>query len=141
MIGADAGPDAVVMESGSPNVHVEQLDVPIDAIRTRAGPAVKVGYERGSMGVRALPAVPAAVLQPPSHQGQGLEGTYFGTPYFWSKVATRVDTSIQSGADPGVPEAPPGMPESANLRAVAPPGRSVGEVGSCRPRREAMAFR
>ncbi|HEV2703718.1 MAG TPA: glycoside hydrolase family 3 C-terminal domain-containing protein [Steroidobacteraceae bacterium] len=104
VIGADAGPEAVVMESGSPNVHIDQLDVPLDAIRTRAGAAVQVGYERGSVGVRALGAVPAAVLQPPSHQGQGLEGTYFGTPFYWSKVATRVDATIQVGADPGVPE-------------------------------------
>ncbi|HEY4341094.1 MAG TPA: glycoside hydrolase family 3 C-terminal domain-containing protein [Steroidobacteraceae bacterium] len=109
VIGADAGPDAVVMESGSPNVHIETLDVPVDAIRTRAGSTVQVGYERGSMGVRTLPAVPAAVLLPPSRQGQGLEGTYFGTPYFWSTVATRVDAQIQVGADPGVPEAPAGV--------------------------------
>jgi beta-glucosidase len=108
VIGADAGADAVVMESGSPNVHVEQLDAPLDAIRNRAGSAIQVGYERGSMGVRALAAVPAQVLQPPSHQGQGLEGSYFGTPYFWSKVATRIDAGIQLGADPGVPEAAAG---------------------------------
>jgi beta-glucosidase len=109
VIGADAAADAVVMESGSPNVHVDTLDVPLDAIRSRAGTAVQVGYERGSMGVRALPPIPAAVLSPPSHQGQGLEGTYFGTPYFWSMVAKRVDASVQIGADPGVPEAPPGV--------------------------------
>jgi beta-glucosidase len=108
VIGADAGPDAVVMESGSPNVHVDTLDVPLDAIRARAGAAVQVGYERGSAGVRALAEVPAAVLQPPSHQGQGLEGTYFGTPFYWSKVATRVDATIHVGADPGVPEAAAG---------------------------------
>jgi beta-glucosidase len=108
VIGADAGADAVVMESGSPNVHVEQLDAPLEAIRNRAGSAVAVGYERGSMGVRALTAVPAAVLEPPSHQGQGLEGAYFGTPFYWSKVATRIDAGIQIGADPGVPEAAAG---------------------------------
>jgi beta-glucosidase len=108
VVGADAGADAVVMESGSPNVHVEQLDTPLDAIRSRAGATVEVGYERGSMGVRALAAVPPSVLQPPSHQGQGLEGAYFGTPYHWSKVATRLDAVIQLGADPGVPEAPAG---------------------------------
>lgn len=108
VIGADAGADAVVMESGSPNVHVDTLSVPVDAIRARAGDTVQVTYERGSIGVRALPLVPARVLQPPSHQGQGLEGTYFGTPYFWTQVARRLDPDIDIGADPKVPEAAAG---------------------------------
>ena len=108
VIGADAGPDAVVMESGSPNVHVDALSVPSDAIRARAGAGVRVDYERGSLGVRALPPVPTEVLQPPSRAGHGLEGTYFGTPYFWTPVATRLDPGINLGADPGVPEAPAG---------------------------------
>jgi hypothetical protein len=37
VIGADASADAVVMETGSPNVHVGTLSVPVDAIRARAG--------------------------------------------------------------------------------------------------------
>jgi beta-glucosidase len=108
VIGADAGSDAVVMESGSPNVHVDPLSVPVDAIRARAGATMQVAYERGSIGVRALPPVPAEVLLPPSRQGHGLEGTYFGTPYFWTQVATRIDAGITIGTDPGVPEAPAG---------------------------------
>ena len=108
VIGADAGPEAVVMESGSPNVHVDTLSVPLAAIHARAGAALPVTYERGSIGVRELPPVPAEALLPPSRQGHGLEGTYFGTPYFWVPLATRVDAGITIGADPAVPEAPAG---------------------------------
>jgi beta-glucosidase len=109
IIGADASAAVVVMETGSPNVHVGTLSVPVDAIRARAGDKVRVEYARGNVGVRALPPVPAEVLAPPSGKGHGLEGTYFGTPYFWTQVATRVDEKIELGADPNIPSAPEGI--------------------------------
>ena len=108
VIGADAGPDAVTMETGSAHVHVGKLDVPVDAIRARAGDSVRVDYSRGNAGIRALPSVPPSVLTPPGGKGNGLEGTYYGTPYYSTKVLTRIDPSIEFGANPGIPAPPPG---------------------------------
>lgn len=108
VLGADAGPQAVVMETGSAHVHVGALSVPIDAIRARAGRAVRVAYERGSLGVRPLPSVPANVFSPPAGSGHGLRGVYFGTPYYWKPVLTRIDSKIEIGADARLPAAPPG---------------------------------
>lgn len=122
VIGADAGPEAVIMETGSAHVHIGALSVPLDAIRARAGRAVHVDYERGSIGVRALPLLPAQVLSPPGdesegagderrkgrHVAHGLRAEYFGTPYFWVPVLTRIDSTVDTGADPHVPSPPAG---------------------------------
>lgn len=108
VIGADAGPDAVVMETGSPNVHIQNLSVPIDAIIKRAG-NIPVTYERGSAGVRALYSIPSAVFTPPDGNGHGLQGVYYNTPWYWSEAVTRVDPVIDFGADPKIPPAPKGL--------------------------------
>lgn len=108
VLGADAGPQAVVMETGSAHVHVAHLSVPLEAIRTRAGAAVHVAYARADLGVRPLPLLPAAVLAPPSGRGHGLQGVYYATPDYWAPVLTRVDPTIDFGADPHIPHAPPG---------------------------------
>ncbi|MGH8328654.1 MAG: glycoside hydrolase family 3 C-terminal domain-containing protein, partial [Steroidobacteraceae bacterium] len=108
VIGADAGPQAVVMESGSAHVHVAGLSVPLTAIRERAGASVRVSYARGDLGARPLPLVPAAVLTPPSGSGHGFEGQYFGTPDYGAPVLTRVDPTIDFGADPHIPRPPAG---------------------------------
>ncbi|MGD9158047.1 MAG: glycoside hydrolase family 3 C-terminal domain-containing protein [Desulfobacteraceae bacterium] len=105
VIGADAGPEAVVMETGSPNVHVRTLSVPIDAIKNRAGD-IPVMYERGTAGVRTLYSIPAAILTPPDEKGHGLRGEYFHTPWYWSDAVTRIDPKIEFGEDPGIPPAP-----------------------------------
>ena len=109
VIGADAGPEAVVMESGSANVRVQDLSAPIDAIRKRAGEDIKIDYERGSAGVRPLASIPASVFTPPSGSGQGLQGVYYNTPYFWSEAVTRIDPKIEFSADPGIGDAPKGL--------------------------------
>lgn len=109
VIGADAGPEAVVMESGSAHVRVQNLTVPVDAIRKRAGKSVKVTFERGSAGVRSLAVVPASVLTPPSGKGKGLRGVYYHTPYFWAEAVTRIDNKIEFGADPDIGDPPPDL--------------------------------
>jgi len=108
VIGADAGPDAVVMETGSPNVHIQTLSTPIEAIRKRAGD-IPVKYERGSAGVRALYSIPAAVFTPPDGNGHGLKGVYYHTPWFWSEAVNRLDPVIDFGSDPKIPPAPEGL--------------------------------
>ena len=108
VIGTDAGPEAVVMETGSASVHVQNLSVPIDAIRKRAGD-IPVMYERGSAGIRALFSIPATVFTPPDGNGHGLKGVYYHTPWYWSKAITRLDPTIDFGADPNIPPAPEGL--------------------------------
>ncbi len=108
IIGADAGPEAVVMETGSPNVHVQTLSAPIDAIKKRAGD-IPVKYERGSAGVRALYSIPPEVFTPPDGKGRGLKGEYFYTPWYWADAVTRIDPKIEFGQDPGIPPAPEGL--------------------------------
>ena len=108
VIGADAGPEAVVMETGSANVHVQKLSVPIDAIKARAGD-IPVRYERGTAGVRPLYSIPADVFTLPDEMGRGLRGEYFHTPWYWSDAVTRIDPKIEFGQDPGIPPAPEGL--------------------------------
>ncbi len=100
VIGDDAGPDAQVMETGSAQVHVMKLSVPLDAIRARAGKDTTVTYAQGTLGIGALPSVPTDVLTPPGSEGHGLLATYYSTAD-WSggAVETRVDPTIDfSGA-------------------------------------------
>ncbi len=119
VIGADAGPEAVVMETGSPNVHVQSLSVPIDAIKERAG-EIPVIYEKGSAGVRPLFSIPAEVFTPPDGSGHGLKGEYFHTPWYWADAVTRIDQVIEFGQDPGLPPAPEGlMGKMENAQAVS----------------------
>jgi len=105
VIGDDAGPDAQVMETGSAEVHVTTLSIPLDAIRTRAGSAVNVSYAKGTLGIGSLPAIPAEVLRPPAaeagQQGDGLLATYYDSAD-WSGVplATRIDPAIDFSSAP-----------------------------------------
>jgi len=108
VIGADAGYEAVVMETGSANVHVQTLSVPIDAIKKRAS-NIPVKYERGSAGVRPLYSIPPSVFTPPDGKGHGLKGVYFHTPWYWAEAETRIDPVIEIGSDPKIPPAPEGL--------------------------------
>ncbi len=112
VIGDDAGPDAQVMETGSAQVHVVKLSVPVDAIRARAGKEASVTYAEGTLGIGPLPAVPADVFTPPAgSEGHGLLATYYSTPD-WSgdPVETRIDPTIDFS----------GAPISAFARQTAP---------------------
>jgi beta-glucosidase len=109
VVGADAGPDAVVMETGSAHVRVGTLDVPSEAIRKRAGSAVRVTYTRGSAGVHALPSLPESAFTPASGQGHGLDAVYYGTPFYSAPVLRRIDARIEWGARPGIPPPPEGV--------------------------------
>lgn len=119
VIGDDAGPDAQVMETGSAQVHVMKLSVPVDAIRARAGKETSVTYSEGTLGIGPLPPVPADVLTPPAgSEGHGLLATYYRTAD-WSgdPVETRVDATIDFS----------GAPISAFARQT-PPGAAGGSL-------------
>ena len=122
VIGDDAGPDAQVMETGSAQVHVMKLSVPLDAIRARAGRKVTVTYAEGTLGIGPLPAIPSDVLTPPTgSEGHGLLATYYSTAD-WSgdPVDTRVDPAVDF----------PGAPLSEFGRQTTP---RPGDGGLARP--------
>jgi beta-glucosidase len=110
VIGDDAGPHVLVMETGSPEVHVmpASLSVPLNAIRARAGQAVKVTYARGTLGIGPLPAIPTDCLTPPSgSQGHGLLAQYYSSgDWSGAPVVTRVDPTINFAGLP-VPQLAP----------------------------------
>jgi beta-glucosidase len=101
VIGDDAGPHAQVMETGSAEVHLMRLSVPLEAITERAGEGVKVNYAPGTLGIRPLPALPSDVLETSVGGEHGLQAEYFSTPD-WSgqPVASRVDAAIDFSSPP-----------------------------------------
>ena len=135
VIGDDAGPDAQVMETGSAEVHVMKLSVPLDAITARAGSRVKVNSARGTLGIGPLPPVPSDVLTPSSGQGHGLDAQYFKSAD-WSgePAATRVEATIDFAETPlaelggAFPQA--GAAGGASLR---PPAWSARWTGTLMP--------
>ncbi len=95
VIGDDAGPGATVMLNGSGHTHVANLSVAVDAIKARAGSAVKVIYARATLGIGKLPPVPASVLKPYGADGQGLLAHYFSTVDSTGvPVASRVEEGL-----------------------------------------------
>jgi len=79
VVGYDAGPGTQTMEGGSPAVVGGPVITPLAGITARAGASVKINNAQGTLGVVALPVVPADVLSPTSGSGPGLLGTYYAT--------------------------------------------------------------
>lgn len=101
VIGDDAGPSSTVMINGSGHTHVETLSVPIEAIKARAGAAIKVVYARGTLGIGPLPALPASVLKPRNADGQGLLANYFNTADSTGvPVVSRVEENLENVTAP-----------------------------------------
>ncbi|MDE3197240.1 MAG: hypothetical protein KGN84_12900, partial [Acidobacteriota bacterium] len=104
VIGDDAGHDASVQATNSVVPLGDRLSVASDAIAARAGSSVKVVYERGTMGIGPLPAIPASALK-------NLHGTYYkalgwtGTP-----ISTQDDATLDFNAPPVPALAPPAAP-------------------------------
>jgi beta-glucosidase len=114
VIGDDAGPHVTTVINGSAHVFLTKTSTPIDAIRERAGTAIKVAYEPGALGIGPLPEIPAGVLKPDSGNGPGILASYFtsmnstGLP-----VLQRVEPGVRATGAPlqvnaaPVPGAPP----------------------------------
>ncbi len=108
VIGDDAGADASVQATNSV-VPIGKLSVPSEAITARAGAGVKVVYEKGTMGIAPLPAVPASAWK-------DLRGTYYRSlDWTGEPVATQSDAMLDF-AEPPVP-------------ALAPPAPAAGGRG------------
>jgi len=110
VIGDDAGAAASIQATNSLVPVGDRLSVPSQAIAARAGSSVKVVYEKGTMGIAPLPAIPASALQ-------GLRGTYYKV-LGWSgdPVATQNDPNLDFNAPPVPSLAPPPPPAGAGGR-------------------------
>jgi beta-glucosidase len=84
IIGDDAGPHVHTTENYGGFVNSKGILVsePLSAITARAGGGVNVVYAAGTLGVGALPLVPAAVLESPAHEKSGLTASWYGSGDF-----------------------------------------------------------
>ncbi|MFD3870330.1 glycoside hydrolase family 3 protein [Streptomyces sp. NPDC058623] len=95
-----AGSDAFTGVAGSSYVGPGDWTTPLDAIRSRAGAAVKVTHTQGSTGDVPLAVVPSSVLRTDGGAA-GLSARYYpradpsGSP-----AATRTDTTVDFSAAP-----------------------------------------
>lgn len=114
VIGDDAGPAASVQATNSV-VPIGKPSVPSEAIAARAGSGVKVVYEKGTLGIAPLPAVPASAWK-------DLRGSYYKS-LDWSgqPVATQNDSSLDFAAPPVASLAPPPAPVGGRGRGGRPP--------------------
>jgi beta-glucosidase len=144
IIGDDAGPNVTLGLTGSGHVYATKVSVPLDAIRERAGSALKITYAPGTAGIGPLPLIPPDVLIPSSGEEKGILARYFssadasGIP-----VVSRVEPGVADVSNPpaeffvslglpapvargatpaGAPPAPAGTPsEKPTPPAAAPP--------------------
>ncbi|TXS38491.1 beta-glucosidase H [Streptomyces sp. OR43] len=95
-----AGTDTLTGVSGSTYVDPGTWTTPLQAIRARAGTAVKVTHAQGTRGDLPLPPVPSAVLRTTTGAA-GLTGTYYaGADATGTPVATRTEATVDFTAPP-----------------------------------------
>jgi beta-glucosidase len=108
VFGAQAGPKPQAATSGSAYIEPARATAASDEIRKRAGSAVRVTYIQGSLGLDALPVIPAGALHTPEG-GPGLRVEYFANPrldFSGSPLIMRIDPN----ADVHGPAPVPGLP-------------------------------
>ncbi|WP_376796432.1 glycoside hydrolase family 3 C-terminal domain-containing protein [Thermogemmatispora sp.] len=109
VIGPDASVAPQATGGGSAHVIPPYVVTPLQGISERAGSGVTVRYAQGITTTGTLPPIEAQYLQPPSGDGQGLQGEYFSNMTLsGSPVLTRLDSQINfdwNGQSPG-----PGVP-------------------------------
>ena len=102
VIGAQAGPAAVVVEQGSAYVPPAHLTTALDALRVRAGSGAAVAYSQGTLGVRGLPLAPQQLLRTPLG-APGLNADYAANPnldFSGPMLLTRTEPGIDSQSVP-----------------------------------------
>ncbi len=106
VIGDDAGANASIQATNSVVPIGNKLSVPSEAITARAGSGVKVVYEKGTMGIAPLTAIPASAWQ-------GLQATYYKeSGWAGEPVAKQTDANIDFNA-PSVAALNPAPPAGA----------------------------
>lgn len=110
VIGHDAGPGTQVEENGSPAVlNSAPVITPLAAISARAGRRVRVTHAPGTLGVVALPVLPAGVLTPSTGSGHGLSATYYASADLSGPpIATRTDPTVSFASKRAVLQTIPG---------------------------------
>ncbi|WP_077228742.1 glycoside hydrolase family 3 C-terminal domain-containing protein [Sphingomonas hengshuiensis] len=101
VIGDDAGANVQTTEryGGFVKNDVVRPGAPLDAIRAALPATTQIRYARGTLGIGALPAVPAAAFR-------DLKATYYATPDLsGAPVATRAEAMIDA-AEAGIPGLP-----------------------------------
>jgi beta-glucosidase len=108
VFGAQAGPTPQVATSGSAYIEPAQATTAFDEVKARAGGAVRLTYVQGSLGLDALPLIPAAVLHTPEGSA-GLRVEYVGNPRL-DFGAPRLLTRTDPGPDVHGPAPIAGLP-------------------------------
>lgn len=94
VIGPNAA-ESYIAGGGSSYVEPPYGVSPLEALRTRLGDAVKVGYAQGCDNRVELPPLKSEYLMPAQGEGQGLWGEYFGNPDLAGEpAAQRLDRNI-----------------------------------------------
>ncbi len=120
VIGDDAGPNVTIGFNGSGHVYATRISVPLNAIKARAGDAVKVIYAQGTAGIGPLPPIPDSVLRADSGEGSGLLARYFnsGDPN-GLPVISRIEPGVQNISNPPAEfYSVLGLPAPANPRTI-----------------------
>jgi beta-glucosidase len=98
-----AGEDVQWMIGGSAGVIIapENMDTPLAGITARAGSGAQIHFSQGSLGDVPLPAIPEAVITPPSGAGSGMLGQYWNNAAReGSPVLERVEPSLEKFSKP-----------------------------------------
>lgn len=116
VIGADASTRPMVQGYGSSHVTAPFVSTPLDALRTRLGPATTVGYAEGGSSTKHLPTIPTRYLTPASGNGHGLTLTV-GPLNGEGQAITTVDPVPSAAVEP----APQVQPRSHTAVRSNPP--------------------
>ena len=102
IIGHDAGKGTQIEENGSPAVRPGGPVIsPLTGIRRLVGHRSRVTYAPGTLGVVALPTIPARVLTPDTGTGHGLSASYYsGQSPVGTPLVTRIDPTVQFASTP-----------------------------------------
>ena len=126
IIGTQATEKAVVVEQGSPYVKAVHLAPVLAAIKERAGQKVRVTFAPGTLGISALPAVPAAMWKTPSGDA-GVRAEYFPSPTMDFKgkpVAVRTEKTMTIDKKPDIEGLPANLQWSVRYTGMFTPDRA-----------------
>ncbi len=123
IIGTQATERAVVVEQGSAYVAPTHLAPVLPAIQARAGQAVKVIFEPGTLGLAALPDISKSMLQTPSGEA-GVQAEYFANPnrdFSAKPLAVRIEDAFLIEKTPDIRGLPPNLQWSVRYTALFTP--------------------
>jgi beta-glucosidase len=126
IVGTQAAEKAIVVEQGSPYVAPTHLEPVLPAVRARAGPAVRVTFAPGTLGLAALPDLPKAMLKTASGQ-PGVAVEYFANPrrdFSGKPLEVRTEDAFRIEKTPDIPGLPANLQWSARYTALFTPAQT-----------------